>query len=299
MHHRWFICILLLAALPVMADEWEETYTVDGKPTLVFESNDASIAVVGWDRNEIHARVTAEGWEIGEEVTIEDRHQGDRVEISVRLPRFSFNWVSKGRRGVRVEVSVPTEAELELNTGDGRVAVEDVAGRIQAHTGDGNIHAVRLVGNIGLSTGDGSITAEDLDGDINLSTGDGSVRGGNFTGRLTARTGDGNVGIEGRFDYLELRTGDGNIDAAAHSGSRIEDEWHVQTGDGHIEMRLPSSFAADLDAKTGDGRVSVDFSVEISGTIKKSQIRGKMNGGGSPLTVRSGDGNISLEQLIG
>jgi hypothetical protein len=73
--------------------------------------------------------------------------------------------------------------------------------------------------------------------------------------------------------------------------------WSVHTGDGHVTLRLPENFAADLDAHTGDGKVTVDFPVTISGSVGGSELRGKLNGGGETLTVRTGDGAIHLERL--
>ena len=41
---------------------------------------------------------------------------------------------------------------------------------------------------------------------------------------------------------------------------------------------------------TGDGQVSVDLPVTVSGPVKRSHVRGTLNGGGGSLTVRTGDG---------
>jgi hypothetical protein len=73
--------------------------------------------------------------------------------------------------------------------------------------------------------------------------------------------------------------------------------WRVNTGDGHVTLRLPENFAADLDAHTGDGKITVDFPVTMSGSFGGSDVHGKLNGGGQTLTVHTGDGPIRLQRL--
>jgi hypothetical protein len=62
----------------------------------------------------------------------------------------------------------------------------------------------------------------------------------------------------------------------------------------HIEVHMPkdADLPADLDATTGDGRVSLDIPLE--GSVTKWAVRGKINGGGAALTIRSGDGSIHI-----
>jgi len=55
--------------------------------------------------------------------------------------------------------------------------------------------------------------------------------------------------------------------------------------------------ALDLDVHTGDGRVRVDLPAVVQGSVRHSEFRGKLNGGGSPLVVRTNDGTIRVERL--
>ena len=70
--------------------------------------------------------------------------------------------------------------------------------------------------------------------------------------------------------------------------------WTIHTGDGSVDLTLPDGFQANLDAHTNDGRISLGFPVTVDGIISKSEVRGKINGGGGALTVRTGDGSIRL-----
>ncbi len=259
------------------AEEWSKKYAVSGKPELRVESNDAHIEVDTWDRKEIEARVSASGWSIGGNgVRITESQTGDRVSVLVRVPRMDWDWGAR-HRSVTIALMVPREADLTAETGDGHVRVNALAGKIEVHTGDGHI------------------TVASLRGAMRLRTGDGHVEGDNLDGTLSVQTGDGRVRVNGRFDALELRTNDGSVDAEARMGSKIEREWYVTTGDGAVRLRIPSNLNADLDAHTGDGRIRVDFPLTVpAGRMRESSVEGKLNGGGPPLRVRTGDGSIHI-----
>jgi DUF4097 and DUF4098 domain-containing protein YvlB len=250
--------ILTFSALIAHADQWRKTYTVSGPPDINVDVNDGEIHVSASDRSEVQVLVTADGRKIGQGgVIITDHQDANRLSLTVRIPN---RWgISIGsHRSLRVEVEVPRESNLELHSGDGNIRVMDVKGMLQLETGDGDIEA----------------------------------RGTN--GSMKAHTGDGNINIGGIYAALELHTGDGNIEAEARAGSKMDSGWSLRTGDGNIELRVPDAFAANLDAQTGDGEVTLDFAITVQGAFKQSSIRGKMNSGGPTLELRSGDGNISL-----
>jgi len=250
---------LLTSAL--LADDWPKTFTVSGRPDLRVDASDGSVTIRTWDRKEIEAHVTTRGWKIAPgEVTVVDHQTGDRVEIEVRIPRthFQFNF---GQRSVRVELTVPRDLRSDIHTGDGGITVDGLHGETHLSTGDGHIEADRL------------------------------------DGTLDAQTGDGRMRVRGRFDQLNLHTGDGSIDAEVENGSKMSTEWRIRTGDGHVTLRLPTSFSADLDVHTEDGHIESDLPVTLSGLKRENELRGKLNAGGQALVVHTGDGSIRLERL--
>ncbi len=270
------MALVVGVANPARSDEWSHRYPLQGRPELHVKTGDGSVHVETGDASEIQARVSTEGWRIAPEgVTITESQTGNRVDIEVKLPKGHLGWPT-GHRSVSVTVRVPSQADLDVHTGDGSIEVKPVSGRLT------------------LGTGDGSITADGLQGEIHLHSGDGSIRATGLAGRLQADTGDGQMTVRGRFDALDLQTGDGGIDAAAEQGSRVESAWTLRSGDGGITLRLPAELDADLDAHTGDGRIDLDRPVTVSGTISPSAVRGKLGSGGLPLRIQTGDGSIHL-----
>jgi DUF4097 and DUF4098 domain-containing protein YvlB len=253
------VFVTLLAA-SARADEWSKRFEVTGRPELRIEADDAAVALRAGSGGAVEARVTTRGWRIGPDgVRVNARQNGNRVEIEVRVPDNEWGL---GTRSVRLEVLVPPDLRAEV------------------HTGDGSIRAEALKGDFRFTTGDGGIEAESLDG------------------ALTARTGDGRLSARGRFDQLDLRTNDGSIVAAFNPGSKMAGPWRIETGDGSVTVRVPEGFAADIDAHTGDGHISIGLPITTSGfNTGENTFRGHLHGGGLPLRIRTGDGSIRIERM--
>jgi DUF4097 and DUF4098 domain-containing protein YvlB len=282
MHKALLVGLILAgfaAAAPARADEWTKKYPVTGKPTVRVETDDGDVEISAGSATEVSARVVTTGYKISSsDVHIVESQQGDQIELIVKTPKhfLSFNI---GHRNIRVQVQVPAQSDLDIHTGDGDVKSGPVTGHIKIDTGDGNIDSNGLHGDIHVHTGDGHVESTDLDGNV------------------SADTGDGHITVRGRFDGLYLKSGDGNIQAEVQQGSKIATNWMLHTGDGRINIKLPEGFSAELDARTGDGHISLDFPVTVSGTVSDSRIHGKINGGGGTLALTSGDGSIRIEKL--
>jgi hypothetical protein len=267
-----------LAAGSARAEEWTKSYSVSGRARVHVESNDGSVRVTTGDSKQVEFKVIYTGYTLDKNLSINSRQEGDQVEVSARL-RNSMNWGWGGvHRTLRIEVHMPRNADLNVDTGDGSVEAEAINGSLDVHTGDGHIRVQGAKGDIRLRTGDGSIEGHDLDG------------------KLEATTGDGHVTLDGRFDGLNIKTGDGSINARANPGSKLENSWSVRTGDGSVDMSLPGDLQANIEASTNDGRISLGIPVTVEGSFSTSQIHGKMNGGGQPLTIHTGDGSIHLSK---
>lgn len=253
-------CITVAAVLPAGAEEWTKTYNLTGKPDLRIETSDANIRVTAGDQNTIEAKVITTRYKIGEGgIRIDEHQSGNSVELEVHYPHHDlvFGW---GSHRVDIIIQMPREGNVNLRTDDGKI---EVAG---------------------------------LKGDMNLHSGDGSENIENVDGKLHATTGDGHIQANGRFDELELKTGDGHVDVRAGSGSTLAASWRLETGDGNVSLEVPADFAADLELHTGDGHIDLDMPVTTEGKIRENDIRGKINGGGGLLAIKTGDGSIHLRK---
>jgi hypothetical protein len=291
-------CAALLAASAVAAraEEVTKPFTVSGRANVHVETNDGSIRVSTGDSKQVEFRVEYQGYELGKNLHIDAHQDGDKVELIARVTaHWGFSWGHNSHR-LHIEVRMPRDADLDVHSGDGSVQAESINGTVKVYTGDGSVKANSLKGNIDLHTNDGSITVDSLKGDIRLHTGDGSIEARDLDGKVDADSGDGHIRIAGRFDALNVKTGDGSVDTRVQPGSKMASSWTIRTGDGSVDLVLPSDFQTNIDASTGDGHISLGIPVTVEGTFSNSQIHGKMNGGGQPLTIHTGDGSIRLSK---
>ena len=257
---RSLLLLLSLAAfgLSAYADEWTKTYQVGNNPSLHVDTNDAAIEVTRGVSNTVNARVLTDGISIGTSgVRVTERQDADKVELQVHVPS-EWGFHLGMHRSVRVQIQVPQQTALDLHSGDGHIAVTGISGQAR------------------LDTGDGHISVQD------------------FNGALRAHTGDGHMSIDGAFTDLDLRTGDGHVDLTVRHGSKMAGGWLIHTSDGRVEARLPEDLSAELYVHTGDGHIQLDMPVTINGSIERSRIRGKLNGGGPLLEITTGDGSIRI-----
>jgi Putative adhesin len=278
------------------AEEVVKTFTVSGRAQVHVDTNDGSVKLVTGDSKQVEFHVQYQGYELDKDLRVDAKQNGDTVELTARLGNhWGISW-GHSSRSLSIEVRMPRNADAQINTGDGSVESSALEGNLKIHTGDGSVRTAQVSGSLDIDTGDGSITVEGAKGSIRLRTGDGHIEARGLDGTLEATSGDGHITIAGRFDGLSLKTGDGSINAQANPGSKLASSWSVHTGDGSVDFALPGDLQADIDASTRDGHISMGIPVTVDGTFSKSQIHGKMNGGGQALSITTGDGSIRLSK---
>jgi hypothetical protein len=291
--------LLLLVAIlapPAQAEEWTKSYTISGRAQVRVDTNDGAVQIFTGSSKQVDFRVLYDGYEINRNLHVDSRQEGDTVQINARVSgHWGFSWGNSHRK-IRIEVHMPKDAGLQVDTGDGSVTTQSLNGKVKIHTGDGSVRAQEVSGDVDIDTGDGSITVEGAKGDIRLRTGDGHIDARNLDGKVDAMSGDGHIKLEGRLDSLSVKTGDGSIEARLQPGSKVNSSWSIRTGDGSVDIVLPPDLQANIDASTNDGHISLGIPVTVEGTFSNSQIHGKMNGGGQPVVIHTGDGSIRLSK---
>ena len=254
----WMITGLLFLSAAASAEEWNKSFPISGVAELRVETSDAQIHVDTWDEKKIEAHITSTKWGFGQGgIEVKDHQSGDSVELEVRFPH-GIHVMSVGNRHTIIEIHMPREGKVRLHTGDGEIQLRDMKGQMD------------------LESGDGRLEVEGVDG------------------TLRAHSGDGHVRVRGRFDNLDISTSDGRIEAEALAGSSIGSGWNLSTGDGGVTVMVPENFAADISVHTGDGHITLDMPVTVSGKYESNNVHGKLNGGGSLLSIKTGDGSVRV-----
>jgi len=256
-------CVDISAGDAQLIDTTEKRFSVSGAPSVTLGTFDGSVEVSTWDRPEVLVTIErrAMSRDEAERMVITADQRGDDISVQVKSTRAGGFHINFGTFNARLIVSVPAKARIDASTGDGRVTVRDVEGDLVAHTGDGSIHLEHV------------------------------------NGAVDASSGDGNIIVDGQIRQLRARSGDGRVRVQA-SGSAPTGDWSLATGDGSVILEVPAGFGAELDARTGDGRVEVrdvDFDRE-SGEHSRTSAKGRIGSGGPKVTIRSGDGSIVVRR---
>jgi DUF4097 and DUF4098 domain-containing protein YvlB len=279
--------LIALTSLPAPAQDadhsWSKTYSVTGKPTLNLETSDAGVQITSCGEcREIRIHVQLVGQKLSD-YRLEESQTGDQVHFLLKERDHIGVHITWHKVDTRVTVETPTELTLE------------------ARTSDGSVNLNGLQGEIGLTTGDGTVTLDHVSGKLRVKSGDGHVNITNAAGSLDARTSDGDLTVDGAFHALALHTSDGTLNLSLREGTKLTEASTIQASDGSVTLRVPQGFAADLDVHTSDGHVNCALPLTIdhyqSGGGDGHGLRGKLNGGGTPLTIHTSDGSVKIEQL--
>lgn len=286
----YLACFSILALCACVAgaqssgSPWQKSYPVSGKASLAVSAGDASLEVRSCGScNQVQIRVdwrdrraddfTLTEFQTGNHVNFELK---EKVHLGVRIGGWNH-------RGPEVIAEVPTQADLEARTSDGALKVSGVHGNVELHTSDG------------------AVGVEDVSGAVRLTASDGAIHMRNLSGTVESRSSDGAVAIQGRFTGLQVHAGDGSVDVTVADGSQLTTASRVEASDGSVKIHLPRSLKADLDVHTSDGSIKCELPVMTEGFNSSHNsghnLRGRLNGGGTPLTIHTSDGSVSIAAI--
>ena len=262
----------------------EKRFTLTGVPDVKLTTFDGAIEVHAGDTKTVIVEIEKRGptQEGVDQLRVETRQDGNRIEVEVKRPAREVVFFGVGSSpSAKLIVTMPREGNLTAKSGDGSIRIEEIHGKLEVRTGDGSIRGRDIGGQMTFSTGDGSVTLDSAEGDLDVDTGDGSVS------------------VAGKLGTVKLHTSDGSITLRADQGTTMKEDWSLSTGDGGIALYLPSDFAAEVDAHTGDGAIRNELKLaaeaEKDGESSRRTLRAKLGAGGKILKIRTGDGSIRLK----
>jgi DUF4097 and DUF4098 domain-containing protein YvlB len=229
-----------------------KSFAVTNTPRVTLETFDGSVNVRAWDKQEVSYSATKRALDAEnmQAIRISAEQRGDEVIIRASVDRSAANRMGNVQAEASFDLFVPRNANLRIESKDGRLSVEGVSGELNARTGDG------------------AVDVRDSKGNLTVETGDGRIRISNFDGAAQATTGDGAISLDGRFARLNASTGDGAISLSvpADANATIETDAEsvandgVATGDDNDETKRVRRWRIGtggnlLTLKTGEGRI--------------------------------------------
>jgi hypothetical protein len=311
----WLVCLQALPAVASAEGSFQRTLTVTGPANIDLSTGSGSVHVStgGSGQVEIKARIKVTNWFGGNgEQKVQEIEKNPPIQQSGNDIRIGHSDDSELFHNVSIsyELVVPAETqlrshtgsgnqtidglrrEIEIQSGSGGLKISDIGNTVRAETGSGDVEIDRVKGNVHTKTGSGTIHATDISGGFEGNTGSGHITlGQTAPGAVRAETGSGGMELRGVKGSLEATAGSGTITAEGEpTGS-----WTVHSGSGTIHLKLASTAAFDLDARTSSGSISVSQPVTVQGAMGKRELHGKVNGGGVPVEVETGSGNIDIQ----
>ncbi|MCU0338350.1 MAG: DUF4097 domain-containing protein [Spirosomaceae bacterium] len=179
--------------------------------------------------------------------------------------------------------------DIKGRTSGGSINLSNCKDKLDLTTSGGSIKAENSKGDIRLSTSGGSINLEEMDGIIKVTTSGGSVRGGGIKGELNASTSGGSIRLNNVAASLRASTSAGSVDVEMTALGKYLD---LSTSAGGIRVQMPLDKGMDLDLRAN--RVNVSRLNNFDGAFDKDRVKGKLNGGGTLVTMRANSGSISI-----
>jgi hypothetical protein len=266
--------------------QFERTLNVSAQPDLYVATGSGNITIHPGSDNQIHVvgHVHA-GWSMfgigGSVGSVKDRIQriidnppivqdGNTVRIGETNDHELYNNIS-----IDYDISAPVAVALNVHSGSGDVAIDHAGRYLSAASGSGNVVAHGIHGPAELGTGSGDIELqEEGQGDVKAKTGSGNIKVHGLNGGLTARSGSGDIEADGRL------VGPANL----------------SSGSGNIKLHLTPDARFNIEASTGSGDIHVNYpGAPEQSDHSKHHLTGPVNGGGAPLEVRTGSGDVEID----
>jgi hypothetical protein len=268
------------------SSESELSFDVSGsRPSIEVRLERGSVEIVGSATSRVDAtfrkRARSPRADVArrllERIEVSGVQEDDRIRFEGRVDHPSGSWGRDLRSDLTLRV--PREVDLDILTGDGRLRIESIDGKVTAESRDGDIAVETISGTISLRSADGSIEGRELEGDLDVSTEDGAIV------------------LEGAFRGIRAVTSDGSIRVDCRDTTAPASNWVLRTSDGSIRIALPGSISAELEATTSDGRI--EDRLEGRGRDDEEDrrhLRRTLGQGGPLILLSTMDGQIEIHE---
>jgi Putative adhesin len=273
--------LLTVSTAAFAADnQFDRTLNVNGQSDLYVSTGSGDITLHPGSDSQIHivGHVHA-GWAVFGD--IQGRIQrilsnppivqnGNTIRVGESNDHELFNNIS-----IDYDITAPPSVALNLHSGSGDITVDHLGRYLSASSGSGDIRAHGISGPAELGTGSGDIQLEEVGaGDVKTKTGSGDIKVHGLNGGFMARSGSGEIQAEGHL------TGAANL----------------SSGSGGIHLHLTPDAHFNLEASTGSGDIHVNFpGAPQQGDNTRHHLTAPINGGGPPLEIRTGSGDIEID----
>ncbi|MBX9601583.1 MAG: hypothetical protein K2X35_11275 [Bryobacteraceae bacterium] len=132
--------------------------------------------------------------------------------------------------------------------------------------------------------------------DLNLTAQNGGIGISDVTGRIEFDTVNGGVTLRRLGGDVKGETRNGGLDVEL-AGSRWEgQQLDVTTANGGVKMAIPANYSARLETGTVNGKINVDFPVQVQGDISR-RLSLNLGSGGPLVRAITTNGGVKIQKI--
>jgi DUF4097 and DUF4098 domain-containing protein YvlB len=230
-----------------------ETFDTPGPLELNIRVPTGGIYLETVEGSETNVEISASP-EIEDEARIELHPRRDGHEVTVVIEKKSGLFRSF-RDDVRVRISSPPGADVDLSTASADVEAHGDFGSAKVNTASGDIQFEHIAGDGQVNSASGDVELDRVDGALNVNTASGDVEVRRIGGDAKVRAASGDIQVHEADSSLKVQTASGDVEAA----SVREGEVTLQTASGDIEVGIKQGSKLFIDAKSMSGETSSEL----------------------------------------
>jgi len=232
----------------------EKTFNISPGKKLIVELSSGDVKVTNWEKSEAYIKIYGNE-NARNKMDFSFDSNDETIKVIGEKKSAVSSWFSN--LNVEVEIKVPSQFNLDINTAGGDIRCGGINGMAQLNTSGGDIWADKFSGNLEASTSGGDVYLFCSDAVIEAETSGGDIKL-EYTGE--------NRGID------------------------------LSTSGGDIDIKLPSDFKAAIDLSTSGGDVSCSLNMSNVKKSYESSLEGELNGGGKKLIAQTSGGDITVKE---
>jgi hypothetical protein len=305
--------LLLVASTALAGARIEREFDLGSGGRFVLDTDSGRVSISGTSGSTARVVITSRKDDLESLFDVKFEHRPGELEVNVeKKSKLSsvWNWRNDG---LRFEVWVPRDTEIDIDTAGGSIELEsierdarldtsggsitarEVGGDVLADTSGGSIEVSDVRGSVDADTSGGSIEIDNVGGQLRADTSGGSIRINDVAGDIEADTSGGSIRIEGAGGEVEADTSGGGVQVTFTPGNA--EGGRISSSGGTITVTLDPSVSLSLDASASGGSVDSEVPITVQGKISRSSLKGEIGGGGAELKIRASGGGIKIRSL--
>jgi hypothetical protein len=290
----------LVAALAVAGMARAEDFRVEKKFDLaaggsfMLRSEAGDVEVHGVDGGQATIVVTSTRTDFAELYDLRfEPTGGDRLDVTIER-KSHLRWPSDWRSRTHVAVTLPRQVAADIHSSGGGVEVTGLAAKLKVSSSGGGVDVSGIQGDVVLSSSGGGVEVRDVEGTLRLDSSGGGVAAHNIGGDIDASSSGGGVRIEEARGAVIAESSGGPVRVTFAAGNTHGGD--LSSSGGGVEARVDPKVGLEIDAHSSGGGLTCDVPITVQGKLSRDTVRGRLNGGGALLKIRSSGGGVSIEE---